>query len=1084
MAGRSTVVGILGALLLALSGLLPACGASGDDGGPPGAAIPPDQQIVVGNAAVRRTLLLEKGRVRTVRFENRITGDAFPVEDDTEEVALRLQSGRRLTGEDFVAHRVERILAGDLPAQDARSRLPAGTVVACTLSLLGPDGWRAEARYFVRDEHPELYKRIRLVPPPGDEDRLMEVEVERLAVGAETIESPLVPREITDERQTGPDLRYRGGLGLGQPLYLEERVFAGLEHPGGANTLEQGVVSLRQFPGMRLSILPAAGFTSETAVWGLSPPGEVVQGFRAYLKRTLRPAQRQRNFIDAFHLRGRANIGVGINAFPSPEELEAMYEEYPVLRELVRTEENAVAYAGKTAAFASRYGIPLDSFAVDGGWQNARTVFEIDDFFLPNGFHPLVEASEVPLGLWNSLAGFRLDLDSLSDERGFQICPPIAFSFDLSQPAYLDAIKGAIRSLAEAYGVVYWKQDFNAVVCDIETPRHPAEDAQSFEANVNALIEIIALERELNPGVFIAQTTFIWPSPWWLLHVDAVPALIADYGYLRDRPAFYPRDWHIDFVDAAQHGFFVKDRSQYPTSRVMTHGIIHDRYVHLGGDRESLASWANGVVAHLAPGMALQELYVDPDMLPDAHARFLAQAFRWADANEEQLFDFGEMFGGDPKAGAPYGFLHGEGRRRLAFLRNPSHEPRVAEVPLGELPGEARVQVLYPRLELLPGAVSSDEPPEIELGPYEVVLLRVLPEDEVPDWMAEGVTYGALGEDSLHVHRLPDGEPAPPAAIPHVLSPELDGVLMLVPPGARAWLQLIVNRHDGTEVAVTRNLQPLGEADMEVSRGPCGPLGCPLVHIDEFAVYRVPLPPLTFQVGWDLDPETSVHAVWLESLAEGEVEEVPVEVAAPLFPTPGFMERRDWSLVYFQEEEIIDPLLPVEPLRGDFELTEFSMIAPLPAVVDVEDKAGGTVLLPMRIDPEAGTVTLTGTGSTVGGSPTLGVVALNDVPAVGTVTLTLGDYPGAYDPETGAQDIPMAMTLEAGAFGLVLNLEITATTGRASASRGEVTAEAQGHVLSTDYELRLAGAGLLPPDVPLVGNQPFAVTLSGTVRPE
>jgi len=1079
--GRPAVAAFLS--LVAAAALAAGCGPSDAPAPDAWAARVPDQEIVVGNDRARRVLQVRDGRVHTVRFEGPEADAALTVEAGSPEFTVLFSSGRRATSEAFSAVGIERTYPGDLADGDARSGLPDGRPVACVLTLEGPGRWTAVVRYEARDLHPAVCKHLRLVPPTGADDRLLEVEVERLAVGAGVAVFPEVPREITGERQSGPDLRYRGGLGLGQPLYLNDRIFTGLEHPGGANTLEQGVVSLRQFPGMRLSVLPPEGFSSETAVWGLCGEGEAVPGFRAYLKRRIRPPVRQRNFIDAFHLRGRANIGVGINDFPSPEELEQMYADHPELRHRVRTEENAVAYARSTADFAVRYGVEMDSFAVDGGWQDPRTVFEIDDYFLPGGFHPLTAAAGLPLGLWNSLAGFRLDLDFLSRERGFQVCPPIRFSFDLSQPAYLEAIQGAVRSLAEEYAVAYWKQDFNAVVCNLETPQHPAEDAQSFEANVNALIRIVGTERDLNPEVFIAQTTFIWPSPWWLLHVDAVPSLVADYGYLRTFPAFHPRDWHTSFVDAAQYGFFGRDRSQYPTSRVMTHGIIHDRYVHVGGDREALSSWANGVVAHLAPGPVLQELYVDPDMLPASHAWFLSHALRWVDAREAQLFDFGEMFGGDPARGEPYGFLHGPPGERIAFVRNPTGEPRHLEIPFLAAPGATRALLLYPYLELLPEPAGGEASLRVDLGPYEVRVLETVPADRVPPWMAPGAVYGALGEETLRVFRRTGEDPPPARPVRASITPARKGVVTFVPDGARARLTLILNEHEGTEGALTRTLRPLPEQEAEVNRGPCGPLGCPLIHIEAFRAYRIPLPPGTFHVGWTLDPDTTVHAVWLETEADRGVEELPVDPGAVLFPTPGLTVERSWTLLFFQgDEEPVEPLLPEEPLRGDLEIAEFVLTAPIPAAIDVGDKAGGAVLVPLLIDPEGGRVFLEGTGATVDGRATGGTVELTDIPAVGTVTLGLADYQGTYDPATGAMEIPMDLGLEAPAFALRLDLSFAATTGRATASIGEAVAEAHGHVLTVERALRLAGAGQIPPGVPLLGGQPFAVTLSGRLR--
>ena len=1050
-------------------------------------------ELSIGGEAIFRAVSWSDGSLRTTAIAA-VDGSArLAIEDSSAEFRVVLASGLDLTTDDFTVVAVDADDSVDGRATWAAFEL-AGREVA--------EGFRVRVRYVAGPDYDTVRKHLVITLPAGRDDRVMEIGVDELRVADGVRELPVLPREITTERQADPQGRYRGGLGLGQPLYLEDRFFAAVEYPAAANTLESGRdISLRHFPGRHASILPGGELEARAVVWGLSRndvdaaefAGAEVEGarhaFRRYLRDRLRPPRRQRHFIDAFHLRGRANVGVGINGFPTPDEITAMITEEPALAALLRTEANAVAYAEQTSAFADSHGIELDSFVIDGGWQDPRTVFDVDPYFLPRGFAPIYEAAELPLGLWNSLAGFRLDLPFLERAHGYQICPPVDVVFDLSQPEYLAAIEAAMGRHGREHGIAYWKQDFNFLVCALETPQHPVDDPQTLEANTDALIEIIAMEREINPDVFIAQTTLIWPSPFWLDYVDALPTIVADYGYDQSIAAFRPRDWHSTFVDAAQHLRLIEDGSEFPTSRAMTHGIIRDQYVHVGGDNESLESWANGVVAHLAPGMVLQELYVDPALLAADHASFLSGALAFADQRQDLLFRGGEMIGGDPATGATYGFSHDDGIRQLVFARNPTSEEQSLWVPLHvveRVTGQGLLALQHYPFVTARAVIEETRGEQrgfnVELAAFEVAVVEFGPGTMLPSWQELGEVYGVVPtEAGMEVRHLTDAPPdsVAPASAP-IVAPAVDRVDLEVSAATDTFLHLIFS---GDQAASAEIRVDGNSAEPAVNRGPCGPVGCPLIHIPGFVAYRLPLSPGQRVVTWTVDGDAHVHAIWIEAathMASSEVAGAATEVRSPL-PTPGFDVRRDWRRLYWEADyRPVDPLLPTETLAGDLILETVELSAPVTAAIDVGDKAG-VVRIPVRIDPDADSVTVTGSAATVNDRATGGVLTLEDVNAVGTLVLHLGDYRGTYDAATGAISLPMRLGVEATAFALSVEVDVVATTGRASAGEGRGEAEAFGQVLATDHSLRLAAAAILPEEVPLLGGSPFALTLSGTM---
>lgn len=1027
------------------------------------------QSFRVGNQDAERHIQIGEGTLTTTSLARVGARQLVPLKTSAE-FAMRLSDDRELTAADFSVTRTEH--AADESALDV---------------TLEGEGLVVHVHYWATDEGPELFKKIE-VEIADPELRILELDVDALDF-EEIEEAPRVRRSVGEERKLDSSGRYRGGIGIGQPIFIEDYAFAALEYPAADNRIEDSTIRLRHFPGRTGASLEGAPLVSKTAVWGLGPEGQVQATFRSYLAERRTANQRMRHFIDAFHLRGRANIGVGINGVPSPEELEEAIEETPLLADRVRTEENALAYARSTREFSEDFGVELDAFTIDGGWQDWRSLFEVDDYFLPRGFGPIASEAGAPLGLWNSLVGFRLDLRHLSDSQGFPICPPIDLAFDLSDPSYREAIGGAIERMASEHQPVYWKQDFNFLVCPTTTELHTAHDPQSMEANLDALLALVEKEREINPDVVIAQTTGTWPSPFWLFYVDHVVSIRADYGYEKSQPAYHPRDAHISFVDQVMYRNFVLDNAQYPTSRLMTHGIIRDQYVHVGGDQEAFESWANGVVAHMAPGLSLQELYLDPELLPEEHARFLADAFAWFDERSDLLFRYGEMFGGDPQLGLPYGFVHSDGERELLFVRNPSPKSRSLEVPFELVGSEARAVQHYPVARLL-GSVGSEEPFSVELAPFEVAIVEFLPEDQVPAELEEGSEYGAITIDGalVRARRTAASVPLPSATIDE----DESGVIIADgDPDTSSTLHVLVDAEEASALSFTV-LDDEGEpapVEPTVNTGPCGPLGCPLVQLGGFVEYRIEVG-ANEHVRWQVaeDAELTMRSVWLETSMPAEVEIIDQESAEVLFPTPLFESRRAWQLVFAPSGDGSDkePLVLDGVYDGRVELSDVEMLVVSDSAddlaIDLEERAGGKVTIPTVIDPEAGTIAVYGTRAQVGDAEPGPVVKLYDVPAVGEMRLHFEDYFGVYDASTGSISLPLVIKLQAIIFNFTFDFDLVATTGSAEITHNGYTAQDQGQILATDGSFALAGAAVIPADVPLLGDLPTVVTLIGELE--
>ena len=160
--------------------------------------------------------------------------------------------------------------------------------------------------------------------------------------------------------------------GFGQPLFAED-LFLGLEYPTGLNTAAGSEVSLGSNIGLNI---PDTGFTSQPAVMGVAPAGLVHQQFLEYVARMrvapVRPFLLYNSWFDLQRL-----------AMNHDNTLERV----PTFQKLL----------------LAKYGLHLDSFVLDDGWDDMHKLWEIDQQRFPNGFRDLTAALHTidsHLGIW------------------------------------------------------------------------------------------------------------------------------------------------------------------------------------------------------------------------------------------------------------------------------------------------------------------------------------------------------------------------------------------------------------------------------------------------------------------------------------------------------------------------------------------------------------------------------------------------------------------------------------------------------------------------------------------------------------
>ena len=678
---RVAVAGFFAVMLLANAG-------SAADTKPASAT---DTSIVLSTGIISRALDIQDGVVHTTRIHNQVTGDELAVHD-AQEFEIRLWEGPCLCTEDYR-------LAERKATQD-----DSGQRVTLTLRPQDASHPRIVIELDAQAGQHFIRKRLRVT---GDAV-VDSIAVEKLGIRAAA--------------EVG---------GFGQPVFLDDRWFAGLEYPAGTNDLTGEQLSCVHHPGRH-------SFDSQWAVVGSLglPEAQLEDEFQRYLETIRRPSRPSLQYNTWFDRRSD-----DIN----PHVLGATFERWQDM-------------------LLAPFDLHFDAFVIDDGYQAPCSLWDCSTQW-PDGLKPLAQYLSMRgsrLGLWLALNGYNLNTD-WGAARGFERSNHRKGYYCLAGPTYNRELRSALKQRIVEGNLSYLKHDFNYLACSAQGHGHLPTKRHGLEANVDAQLALLDYERQLQPDIFLNVTSYIWPSPWWLARADALWMGSSDYAHDWSTPHWCEREAEMTFRDAQLYRVLRIERAQVPASMLMTHGIIRGRHDHTT-PKETLQQWSDYVVMFFGRGTLLHELYISPDQLPTEYWPVLGRALQWARANTETLAQT-RMIGGRPDRNEPYGYLHWSADKGIVCLRNPAPLPHTITLSLGQRPAHLPQTprwhpiIVYPYHELA-SPVSSSGQLTLRLPSASVVLIELYPQvPEVLRKMRPG-RFGILGEgDSLRLVSYADPPP-------------------------------------------------------------------------------------------------------------------------------------------------------------------------------------------------------------------------------------------------------------------------------------------------------------------------------------
>ena len=309
----------------------------------------------------------------------------------------------------------------------------------------------------------------------------------------------------------GENLHLTGSPNVSCPIF-GDHVFAGIEYPSAMCQVEGDNLSLAQHSYTQVE---SEWVDLPSAVFGSVAEEDVSTAGKDALRRTFL------RYLDTVRVK--------------PADMHVHYNDWWTAP--VPSSEKFVLdnIAEMKRGLYDRTGFFFDSYALDAGWSDTHSVWEIDKKNFPEGFDRIRDAmAEVGghPGLWvspSSLYPFALDNKWLKSE-GYEVTPHTWLEYNACLAVggkYQKAFKEAALKHVRDADLAHMKFDGFVQSCNVEEHGHPT-GAESYLPIAEGLMEVFDAIRELNPNIAMEPTCFWYnPSPWWLMHV---PFNIGPFG--------------------------------------------------------------------------------------------------------------------------------------------------------------------------------------------------------------------------------------------------------------------------------------------------------------------------------------------------------------------------------------------------------------------------------------------------------------------------------------------------------------------------------------------------------------------------
>ena len=385
----------------------------------------------------------------------------------------------------------------------------------------------------------------------------------------------------------------------------------------------------------------------------------------------------------------------------------------------------------------------FDIVTTDLGWSDPHSIWKINRATFPDTLDhmlEIVESAQGKAGLWMSPCEKYPEVMDYqwAQKNGYTVVPKKstngnAFSgISLADPRYRSETKEQLQKLIKEKRLGHIKYD--GFIAREEVAHHsllPGDD--SVEPLAEYSLELIQASLTANPDL-VTEPTYLnsWAnyiSPWMIKYADSVWGNAgADLP-----PGLGPApDYREAHTTAREYYIFSSLHEVWlPQNALQYFDIV--QCDHAGG-------FPNHAAMAFGRGRFFVSTYLNPQFMSDEDWRIYAGMLKWARRNVDLLRNT-KILTSRVERGEPYAYAHWLGQRGIIAVRNPSNETqkftldlRVAGAPK-DLAG-AVCYSQYPYRQGFATDVSASTHLDLELAPWELIFVEVLPRSELREPVA------------------------------------------------------------------------------------------------------------------------------------------------------------------------------------------------------------------------------------------------------------------------------------------------------------------------------------------------------------
>jgi hypothetical protein len=629
---------------------------------------------------------VSQGRVTSRRLKNRLANEVVELPDT--DFALEFAGGKSVEASQFTA-KVVRKEAGSVEL------LYSGT----------------------KEEVADLQIRIEYTLPPAKHYVRKQISVRQAAKGE--------PRKLMradleiwqgvrrDWRSAIAD-RMRYGS---HPIYCET-MWAGVEFVAAYNEYSRDGFILRSRPGGKA--LSGEWLKLHSTVAGVAAAGEAKDSFLGYIE-DIREA---------------------------PPHLAACYNTYWSLPDVFNEREVLDLVRTLVEDLYQKHGVFFDFVTADAGWSDPHSIWQVNQRDFPDNLQGVVELMKSTggkLGLWMSPSEvYPKVIDWNWAEKSGYIptsgsldFPWASHGISLADPKYRNEAKAQLKRLIQQHQLGQIKYD--GFICREKRPHHDLlPDEDSVEPLAEYSLELMQASREANPELCTEPTYlnswYTYISPWMIKYGSSVFGNSGGDCPVGLGPA---PDYRESQTTAREYYIFTSlEEVWLPQNALQYFDIVHC---------DEAGGFPNHAAMAFGRGRFFVPTYINSEFMSDADWAIYAGLLKWARRNQDVLRNT-VVLPSRVELGEPYAYAHWCRKRGIVAVRNPSNVSQKYRLDLAKARAPRSLSdgvcyTQYPYRKGVQQGVTSTSAINLELAPWELVFLEIVPRAELSEPVALGARW-------------------------------------------------------------------------------------------------------------------------------------------------------------------------------------------------------------------------------------------------------------------------------------------------------------------------------------------------------